>query len=64
MIVREEDTGIAHIRGETWQSVIYAQGFSQAQTRLWQLERTRRVVRGEISELFGEETLKLDKFMR
>jgi len=28
------------------------------------MERTRRVIRGEISELFGEETYKLDLFMR
>ena len=63
-IVREEDTGIAHIRGDSYLSVVYAQGFAHAQTRLWQLERTRRVIRGEISELFGKDTLKLDKFMR
>ena len=64
VILREADTGIAHIRGENFPSVAYAQGFAHAQTRLWQLERTRRVLRGEISELFGEDTLKLDKFMR
>ena len=28
------------------------------------MERTRRVIRGEISELFGEEAFKLDLFMR
>ena len=56
-IVRETDTGIAHIRGDSYLSVVYAQGFAHAQTRLWQLERTRRVIRGEISELFGEDTL-------
>lgn len=63
-ILRESDTGIPHIRGDSYLSVIYAQGFAHAQTRLWQLERTRRVIRGEISELFGEDTLKLDIFMR
>ena len=64
VILREADTGIAHIRGDNRASVAYAQGFAHAQTRLWQLERTRRVFNGEISELFGEDTLKLDKFMR
>ena len=63
-IVRERDSGVAHIRGDTWESVVYGQGFAHAQTRLWQLERTRRVIRGEISELFGEDTIKLDTFMR
>ena len=28
------------------------------------MERTRRVISGEISELFGEEAFKLDLFMR
>ena len=56
VIVREQDSGIAHIRGDDWNSVVYAQGFAHAQTRLWQMERTRRVIRGEISELFGKET--------
>jgi len=63
-IVREQETGIAHIRGDSYKSVAYGQGFSHAQTRLWQLERTKRVVAGEISELFGPETLLIDKFMR
>ena len=63
-IVREQETGIAHIRGDSYKSVAYGQGFSHAQTRLWQLERTKRVIAGEISELFGPETLLLDKFMR
>ena len=34
-ITRELDTGIAHIRGDTWNAAVYAQGFSHAQTRLW-----------------------------
>ena len=63
-ITREDDTGIVHIRGGTYNDAVYAQGFAHAQTRLWQMERTRRVIRGEISELFGEDTFKLDLFMR
>lgn len=61
-ITREKETGIAHIRGDTIESVIYGQGFAHAQTRLWQMERTRRVVSGTVSELFGNATLPIDKF--
>lgn len=63
-IVRQSDAGISRMRGESYLSVVHAQGFSHAQTHLWQLERTRRVIRGETSELFGKDTLMLDKFMR
>ena len=63
-IIREKDTMITHLRGETFESVTYAQGFSHAQTRLWNLEKMRRLSNGEISELFGEDLLPLDKFMR
>ena len=45
-ITREADTDIPHIRGETLNSVIYAQGFAHAQTRLWQMERLRRIASG------------------
>ena len=34
-ILREEETGIQHIRGDSELSVVYAQGFAHAQTRLW-----------------------------
>ena len=30
VITREQDTGIAHIRGDSFKSVAYAQGFSHA----------------------------------
>ena len=30
VIVREKETGIAHIRGDSFRSVAYAQGFSHA----------------------------------
>ena len=63
-IRREKDTQIAHIMGRTWNSVLYAQGFAHAQTRLWQLEKTRRFASGQMSELFGSKTLMIDKFMR
>ena len=63
-IIREKDTMITHIRGENLEQAIYAQGFAHAQTRLWNLEKIRRVSKGEIAELFGPELLPIDKFMR
>ena len=63
-ITREEGTEIPHIRGENYNSAIYAQGFAHAQTRLWQMERMRRVASGRLSELFGSSTLTIDKYFR
>jgi len=63
-ITYEDGTGIAHIRGESLESAVYAQGFQHAQTRLWQMLKNRALFNGEISEIFGSVTLPLDKFAR
>ena len=63
-ISRETDTGIIHVVGETWKSVAYGQGFACAQNRLWQMEKYRRVARGTTAEIFGEEQVPFDSYMR
>jgi penicillin amidase len=63
-ITFEDETGIAHIRGDSLLSAVYAQGFQHAQTRLWQMYKNRALFNGEISEIFGAVTLPLDKFAR
>ena len=63
-IMRESDTKIMHIRGEDLESISYGQGFACAQTRLWQMEKQRRVAKGRLSELFGKDALVIDEFMR
>ena len=63
-ITREEGTEIPHITGGSLNAVIYAQGFSHAQTRLWQMEKTRRLITGRLSEVIGDKTLPIDKFFR
>jgi penicillin amidase len=56
--------GVPHIfaRGEAdlWR----AAGYVAAQDRLWQMDFTRRALRGTLSEIFGPETLPQDKFLR
>ena len=63
-VTREGDTQIPHIRGDSEESIAYAQGFTQAQSRLWQMEKMRRVGRGSLCEIFGEAALPVDEFMR
>jgi penicillin G amidase len=42
----------------------FGTGYVHAQNRLWQLEFNRRTMHGELSEILGEQTLPIDKFIR
>ena len=64
IIYTEKQTGLKHIKASDRESVAYAQGFLHAQTRLWQLEKTRRAAKGELAEVLGEKIMLWDKFMR
>ena len=44
--VREQDTGIHHIKAESLNMAIYTQGFAHAQDRMWQMEKARRMAKG------------------
>ena len=63
-ILREKDTQIMTIRGENWESISYAQGFASAQSRLWQMEKMRRLAAGKLCEILGKDALPIDEFMR
>jgi penicillin amidase len=59
-----DSLGVIHISGETTSDVIFASGYASAHERLWQMEMTRRVAKGRLSEIFGEQTVELDKLFR
>ena len=56
--------GVPTIRAVSLSDALFAQGFVQAQDRLWQMEVNRRVGSGRLSELFGKQTLPADIFLR
>ena len=56
--------GVAHIYARNASDVVLAQGFVHAQERLWQMDFTRRVVFGRLSEVLGEAALPADRAMR
>ena len=56
--------GVPHIFAQNEHDVFFAQGYVHAQDRLWQIEFSRRVAAGRLSEILGEETLKTDRFLR
>lgn len=52
--------GIPHIYAQNLPDLAYAQGFTHAQDRLWQMELSRRAATGTLSRLFGKLALPTD----
>ena len=62
--ITRELNGIPHIEADSEQMAFYSLGYIHAQDRLWQMDRSRRVSQGSLSELFGEVTIQADKTLR
>src|ERR1700733_15152275 len=62
--VTRDNHGVPTIEAATLQDLFFAQGFVTAQDRLWQMDITRRFDAGELSEVLGKETLKIDREQR
>ena len=59
-----DDIGVPHIYAQNQYDAYVALGYVHAQDRLWQMELLRRIAPGRLSELFGKELIKTDKFFR
>ena len=55
---------VTHIQAQSPHDAWFSLGYVHAQERGWQLEFNRRVMHGELSEVFGAATLETDKLMR
>lgn len=62
--IYRDNWGVPHIYAQNEEDLFFAQGYVQAQDRLWQMELHRRMGSGTLSEIFGESTLDMDKFSR
>jgi penicillin amidase len=62
--LRRDGADVTHIRAQSGPDAWFALGWVHAQERGWQLEFNRRVLRGQLSAVFGEATLDTDKLMR
>lgn len=60
-VVRDQD-GIPHIRAENEDDLYIAQGYVQAQDRLFQMDLSRRQASGRLSEVVGGAALNNDKY--
>ena len=56
--------GVTHIYARNSHDLFFAQGFVQAQDRMWQLEFSRRLGSGRLSEFLGPDAVGLDRFTR
>lgn len=52
--------GVPHIRGQSIEDAYFAQRYVTAQHQLWQMDLSRRLAQGELSEVFGRRTLQVD----
>ncbi|MBE0423259.1 MAG: penicillin acylase family protein [Lutibacter sp.] len=57
-----DDYGIPHIYAQNQYDASTALGYVHAQDRLWQMELMRRIAPGRLSEIFGIDMLKNDRF--
>ncbi len=64
VIIDRDRYGIPHIQANNFHDGIFAQGFVEAQDRLWQMEYRRRFANGNLAEILGEEGVEIDKFIR
>jgi penicillin amidase len=62
--VTRDRQGVPTIEAASLDDLFFAQGYVTAQDRLWQMDVMRRFGSGELSEILGEDLLKLDREQR
>ncbi len=62
-VIRDEH-GIPHIYASTVHDLFLAQGFVHAQDRFWQMDTWRHIGSGRLAEMFGEDQVETDAFLR
>ena len=62
--VTRDGHGVPTIEAASLEDLFFAQGYVTAQDRLWQMDVMRRYGSGELSEILGADTLKLDREQR
>jgi penicillin amidase len=62
--IYRDENGIPHIFAKNEHDLYFALGYVTAQDRLWQMDLSRRIASGRLSEIFGVQTLEIDKLFR
>lgn len=64
VVVTTDEDGVPHIQAQTLEDLYTAQGYVQAQSRMVQMDLSRRQASGMLSEIIGESALTTDKYFR
>lgn len=59
--IERDAYGVPHVRAETNEAAMREFGYAVAQDRLWQMENSRRLARGRMTEVFGESFFASDR---
>jgi penicillin amidase len=59
-----DESDIPHIKAKSQADAYFALGYLHASERSWQMEMNRRIVSGRLSEILGNDTVKIDRFVR
>lgn len=62
--ITRDNYGVPHITANSLYGIFYGNGYAIAQDRLWQMERSRRLARGQMAELMGSGAVESDKTIR
>ncbi len=62
--VRSDGHAIPHLFAESDEDLFFAQGYITARERMFQMDLTRLAGRGELSTVFGEKTIKTDRYFK
>jgi penicillin G amidase len=58
--IRRDEHGVPHLSAQSLEDLLYTQGYVTAQDRLFQMDLSRRLAMGQLSEILGESVLRLD----
>ncbi|SJN38146.1 Penicillin amidase [Microbacterium esteraromaticum] len=64
VVVQRDDRSIPTITAESTHDLFFAQGFTHAQDRFFEMDFRRHVTSGRVAEMFGESQVATDKFLR
>ena len=62
--VVRDSWGVPHVYASSSEGAFYGLGYASAQDRMFQMEYSRRIVQGRISEIIGDRGLRSDKLWR
>ena len=60
-VIDRDNYGVPHIKAATSSEAFFQAGYAVAQDRLWQIENSRRLAEGRMSEVFGKQYVASDR---